>query len=284
LDKGQRLLNPPQSDFIPEYDGHRLPVSDEQPSGDYYRPARWSNRTLLMYFQTNPGMCDSDREIIFMTKESQDLLDAIDKMRGEGGTLIPVGLLWGWRMLHPSWSGHWGGDKVMLEEGPAESMPRPPHRDLTKVLILLTDGANSATGNITTRESFSYELKFRSNSAGHGKSESISSSYIGAISHPIDDNNSLNDRNNQLTPDGGWSTWYLNQYTQQLCNHIKNPDDPDIPGGIKLYTVAFSDDSDASLMKSCASSNGYHSAQVVSRLSAIFSSISVDLMYMRLIY
>ena len=282
LNRYQSLRNPPETDFIPQHAGHRVPVSDDFPGGPYQRPIRLNSRQLRMYFQTNPGMCDSDRETIFLTQKSQALTHAINKMRGEGGTLIPAGLLWGWRMLHPSWNGHWGGPTVQLEEGPPVSMPRPPHRDLTKVLILLTDGANSATGNITSSESFSYKLEYQYTQNGRAYWGNQSAYGIGALNHPISNNNSLNDRNTELTPDGGWNTWSLNAYTQQLCNNIKNPDDPDIPGGIKLYTVAFSDDSDASLMKTCASSNGYHSAQDVNKLSAIFASIAGDLMELRL--
>src|SRR5690606_1769821 len=55
-------------------------------------------------------------------------------MEPYGGTGVPVGLQWAWRMLHPNWQGAWG----------VADMPRDPEREsLSKVIVLLSDGENA---------------------------------------------------------------------------------------------------------------------------------------------
>src|SRR5690606_23825558 len=75
----------------------------------------------------------------FLSNEQDAIDDAIDNMQAEGSTIIPTGLLWAWRMLHPDWKGGWG----------EPDMPRDADPEvLTKVIVLLTDGENAPSSNI----------------------------------------------------------------------------------------------------------------------------------------
>ncbi len=63
---------------------------------------------------------------------------AIDQMQPHnfGGTMINIGLVWGWRAISPRWRGLWGGDT------PASLPLDYDEPDMNKVIILLTDGMN----------------------------------------------------------------------------------------------------------------------------------------------
>jgi Flp pilus assembly protein TadG len=71
---------------------------------------------------------------------------AIASMVPDGDTLIPEGLVWGWRMLSPNWQGHWQ-DTVMT----TNSLPLAYNTtNMQKVVILMTDGSNHLVpGNYT---------------------------------------------------------------------------------------------------------------------------------------
>jgi hypothetical protein len=58
-------------------------------------------------------------------------------MSAVGGTVIPLGLQWGWRMLSPEWRGEWGGTMN------ANNLPLDYNTPtMNKVIILMTDGDN----------------------------------------------------------------------------------------------------------------------------------------------
>lgn len=286
-------VNTMAATFTPDPLGHRRPSNINQPNnigtGNYVVPTRQevksggNNSTTKYYlrlsFLSNPSMCDVSRAASFLSNDATAINNAINSLKAEGGTAVPAGLLWGWRMLHPVWSGQWGGASVDLGDDGSATMPRPPHRDLTKVLILLTDGANSVEGSITSNEGFRYSATYMDT----GKNQrTLSGNMTGGVSHAINNHNSLNDSNRELTPAGGDSTSALDTFTRQLCNNIKNPNDAHVPGGIKLYTVAFGPVSDPRLMRDCASNNGFYDSTNVNNLSQAFESIAGDLMELRL--
>lgn len=78
-----------------------------------------------------------------MVAEKSTVVAAINAMQAVGGTEIPVGLAWGWRMLSPRWRGLWGGQMN------AEGLPLDYGAPLMhKVLILMTDGDNDIAQNV----------------------------------------------------------------------------------------------------------------------------------------
>ncbi len=72
-----------------------------------------------------------------------DVDEAIDDMVSHywGYTHIPLGLVWGWRLLSPQWRGDWGSVDLPLDYD-------EPLSD--KVVVLLTDGVNTAHSSIFT--------------------------------------------------------------------------------------------------------------------------------------
>ncbi|TBU93523.1 pilus assembly protein [Stutzerimonas kirkiae] len=88
---------------------------------------------------TRYRFCQAARAMTFLDNARDGLNAKIDALRIDGGTIIPLGLLWGWRMLDPAWRGSDGwGD---------EAKPRDAEAGLNKIIVLLTDGNNGLDPN-----------------------------------------------------------------------------------------------------------------------------------------
>jgi Flp pilus assembly protein TadG len=84
------------------------------------------------------------QEMTPLTNDASSILAGIDSMSAVGGTVIPLGLQWGWRMLSPEWRGEWGGDMN------ANNLPLDYNTPtMNKVIILMTDGDNDFPSNPT---------------------------------------------------------------------------------------------------------------------------------------
>jgi hypothetical protein len=71
--------------------------------------------------------------MLFASNSKVDVLEALQNMRTSGNTRIPVGLMWGWFTLSPRWQGLWDA---------RPNLPLSPVPNLTKAIILMTDGKN----------------------------------------------------------------------------------------------------------------------------------------------
>ena len=80
--------------------------------------------------------------LLGMTDNKATIEASIDSMEARGATMINLGLAWGWRMLSPRWQGLWGG--VMDTNGLPLDYDTP---SMNKVVILMTDGDNTFSGN-----------------------------------------------------------------------------------------------------------------------------------------
>lgn len=63
------------------------------------------------------------------------VVDALQPSTNYGGTMTPIGLVWGWRTISPAWQGLWANV-------PAENPYAYDHADNYKAIIILTDGDN----------------------------------------------------------------------------------------------------------------------------------------------
>jgi Flp pilus assembly protein TadG len=103
-----------------------------------------------------------------MTNTKATLTTAITNLASNGNTVLPTGMVWGWRMLSPKWRGVWGGTMD------AHSLPLDYHEQLSqKAVIFMTDGKNEidtrygpfgplAAGNMgTTDEATANTVKLR---------------------------------------------------------------------------------------------------------------------------
>ncbi|WP_169738471.1 TadE/TadG family type IV pilus assembly protein [Afifella pfennigii] len=80
-----------------------------------------------------------------LTASKSAISNAIDAMKVESDwyTHIPMGAVWGWRMLSPNWRGLWGG------EMDTNNLPLDYNNDLMdKAAIIMTDGDNTMPGRM----------------------------------------------------------------------------------------------------------------------------------------
>lgn len=278
---------------------------------------RQSNTQFRVNFAVDADYCLSGRAR-FLNNQEAAMETAINNMVSYGGTGVPVGLLWAWRMLHPSWRGAWGDAE----------MPRDPEPGtLSKVIVLLSDGENApvydgrrqALGNANNNRRSEYQLRYRyyacrsTNWFGNctawqtAVSEQTSNEGLTADTHsgtrgqcpsaglrmanplttvPNDYDRTANQCNNSGSSIGYGnsniqSTAAYDAYMAQLCTNVKEDGNE-----IKIYTVTLGSDVPASartLMRNCASGPSfYYNAQNVSDLPQVFASIAGALTELRL--
>lgn len=239
--------------------------------------------------------CLASREMTFLSNNENVLAQKIEAMDIDGGTIIPLGLLWSWRMLDPDWKGEngWGDPEK----------PRAPATGLQKVIVLLTDGNNgldpneskSATNGVVIdgerNISGSYTVGYYYQATVAGRQTTGSDNYTTSFSNLNDDNadyflphfyvyadrsdfNSLrlgsdkevNNRNTRLNPygalfagikSGQGEDW---QYGNPTLNSLTAKLCTNIKAeGITIYTVVLGSGTNAStqtLMQNCSSGAG----------------------------
>jgi Flp pilus assembly protein TadG len=113
-------------------------------SGNYQLNYDHDGNTSDDEVQANKGC--PEQAITRLTNQKQELLDAINALQyPRGNTHIPVGAVWGWRLLSPEWQGLWGGDMD------ANDLPLEYDEPLSqKAMILMTDGINTMSSDIYT--------------------------------------------------------------------------------------------------------------------------------------
>ncbi|MCG8710783.1 hypothetical protein JHU04_004092 [Brenneria sp. 4F2] len=263
--------------------------------------------------------CPQSRDMMFLSNNANALNNKINAMGVDGRTIIPLGLLWSWRMLDPNWRGAdgWGNS----------DLPRDPAIGLNKVIVLLTDG-NNGLDPITNKASASvgvvidgerdipvdYTIKYQyqyKNSTGSQAWLTGSASHAFSIDKLNDDNHyvtfykyanssdfnslrvggetELNNSSTEIKPYGklyqAGTDWQvgnatLNRLTSQLCTNIRAE-------GITIYTVVLGSGTNAStqtMMQNCSSGAGsfYFNATNVNDLSSAFASIASSLTELRL--
>lgn len=101
----------------------------------------WNNSSKSKDFNLNiavESLYCPQASALFLSKNQTALTSAVNAMNPNGGTGIPSGLLWAWRMLSPDWRGATGwGDT---------DLPRDGDSKLRKVIVLLSDGDNAGNG------------------------------------------------------------------------------------------------------------------------------------------
>lgn len=90
----------------------------------------------LVYVDNNDQSGCTDSKTTFLTASKATIDNDIDDMDADGNTMIASGAMWGWRMLSPSWRGHWDS---------TSKQPFSHGAGVTKVLVLLSDGDNQVS-------------------------------------------------------------------------------------------------------------------------------------------
>ncbi|WP_250515393.1 VWA domain-containing protein [Caballeronia sp. INDeC2] len=205
---------------------------------------------------------------LFLTKSQSDLTNAITNMQAAGSTLIPTGLLWGWRMLKSSWSDNVAG-KGNGWISTDTSLPRPETTQaLQRVVIVLSDGENDPGGStgIMPPQAFN-------GLSGDGRADLLAST----VTRP--DGSTLADKQK---PGSMGSVDDLNAFQLAVCSAMKQE-------GIIIYSITFGTygtDTDSinaqTTMQSCASPGNYYHAPSNATLNQIFQQIAGNLGVLRL--
>lgn len=98
--------------------------------------------TYTITSSVGPNTYCPTNEVTTLTNVRSTLNSAITALTAVGGTHIPVGAVWGWRLLSPGWRGLWGGAMN------TNNLPLDYNSDLMiKAMILMTDGENTMYSN-----------------------------------------------------------------------------------------------------------------------------------------
>jgi hypothetical protein len=200
----------------------------------------------------------SIQPMLFLTQNQTTLTAAINKMTANGSTIIPTGLLWGWRMVSSAWSPQVSGSNGWVSSDPNLPRPEATTQGLQRVVILLTDGENdpgSAAG-IMPSPSFN-------GLSGVGNS-ALTAPTVGL---PSGSTTSVSD---------------INTFQLAVCTAMKHD-------GITIYSITFgtygTDTTSVQaqqMMQNCASPGNYYHAPTNAALLAIFQQIAGNLGVLRL--
>ena len=86
-----------------------------------------------------------------MTNVKATIETAVGNLTATGGTHIPIGLVWGWRLLDQGWRGLWGG--TMDSNGLPLNYNTPL---MLKSVVLMTDGLNTMYTDSQDRTAYGY--------------------------------------------------------------------------------------------------------------------------------
>ncbi|WP_236873648.1 MULTISPECIES: VWA domain-containing protein [Burkholderiaceae] len=194
----------------------------------------------------------------FLTQDINTLNSAINQMQANGSTIIPTGLLWGWRMVSSAWSPQVSGSNGWISSDANLPRPEATTQGLQRVVIVLTDGENDpGTANgIMPSPSF------------NGLSGVGNSTLTAPTGGPT---------NGSMT-----SVSDINTFQLSVCNAMKNE-------GITIYSITFGTYGTDSAskqaqqtMQSCASPGNYYHAPTNAALTSIFQQIAGNLGILRL--
>ncbi len=177
-----------------------------------------------------------------LTTSQSSLRTQIDALQASGQTNVAEGMHWGWQTISPN---------GVFQDGAAYTTP-----NLTKVVILMTDGVNTwnGNGNDVTGSEYSAYGYFR-NANGSSTANRLPPGY-GSLSS------------------SGQARAAMDQVTKETCTNMK-------AANVVIYSVAFSTPGDAidasgqALIKNCATSaDKYFLASDTASLNSAFAAIA----------
>jgi hypothetical protein len=194
-----------------------------------------------------PNFMCTTTELTPLTTSEDDIIDAIEAQEAEGATNITSGIMWGWRALSPT--------------EPFTQGREYGEEDNTKVLVIMTDGANTYYPHSGSTYSL---LK-----SWYGAWGFVSMGHLGTTSTTTSD----------LVTE-------MNERTALACENAKEGGDPDDPNDdILIYTIAFqiSDQTTIDMLEACATDDDMaFQSDNNDELLAAFSAIGDDLSLLRI--
>jgi hypothetical protein len=217
----------------------------------------WVQTSTKSTYTLNQNNLCIGTPVTFLTNDSTQLTNAIAAMQPAGNTIIPLGLLWGWRMLSSSWAGTWNQRSTIGVTLPlAEST-----MGLQRVLILMTDGENDVTASYVPGQEVTHFNGLSGVGTNNLHAPSVAST----------------DYSSGTLVGGSINLNDVNSYQAAVCTAIKN-------AGITIYTIAFGTGAAANTsLQSCASPGDYYLASTNSQLTEVFQQIASQIGLLRLL-
>jgi hypothetical protein len=184
-----------------------------------------------------------------------------------GGTSIPAGLAWGWRVLSPNYTGLWGAPSLA-------NLPGPYNQALIdKVVILLSDGVNEVVdhGSPGCRDDGTTDTAYYQGNYGCTPPESDYTAYGRLTEGRMGGSAPYTMAN---------ATLGLNDKITAICNAMKASDK-----NIIIYTIILqvNDTAVQNVFRNCATKPEYFFVSpTASELGAIFKKIANQLSNLRL--
>lgn len=205
-------------------------ISGESGSGDSGKQknqAKYATKTFTsLTGDYGPWRNCAASSIVPLTNSRAAIEAGIDQMKPRGPTILPEGMMWGWRVLSPS---------VPYTEGASFT-----DKKWRKVVVFMTDGQNDPGAGLN----------------GFNNSVYTSYGYVAATSA----------KNRFGTTTASQAVTKLNEKLTTACTNLKalaemrdNPKDRSkkVPS-IEIYTIAFqAPQASKDLLKSCATAEGY---------------------------
>ncbi len=136
-----------------------------------YKSATWSSTSLGPDYNCPPAA------VTAMTSTQSTVNDAIDALEAKGSTVIPAGLLWGWRLISPT---------APFTEGAAYDDEK-----WVKAIVLLTDGENDVNQASNGIDKSSY------NAFGYAKNGHLGNTSGSNANSTLDNKNSCSVQRHQ---------------------------------------------------------------------------------------
>ncbi|MGF6932435.1 hypothetical protein OKW41_001574 [Paraburkholderia sp. UCT70] len=213
--------------------------------------SQWEQTSTNSAYTLNQNNLCIGTPVTFLTNDSTQLPAAINAMQPAGNTIIPLGLLWGWRMLSSNWAGTWNQRSTITTP-----LPLPESTmGLQRVLILMTDGENDVTASYVPGQ----EVTHFNGLSGVG-TNSLHAPFVAST-----------DYSSGTLASGTINLKDINSYQAAVCTAIKN-------AGITIYTIAFGSGAAANTgLQSCASPGDYYTASSNSALNSVFQQIASNI-------
>ncbi len=134
-----------------KFDGPSNSLQDRrilaQVNGDWSKSTPDSAPTNFQINLAQQSQYCTVSKTMFLSQDQARLTSSVNNMTSYGGTGVPSGFLWAWRMLSPAWRDN--PDTGVVGWGSAV-LPRDGGAKLRKVIVLLSDGDNAPVVNRTS--------------------------------------------------------------------------------------------------------------------------------------
>ncbi|HEY8578320.1 MAG TPA: TadE/TadG family type IV pilus assembly protein [Beijerinckiaceae bacterium] len=212
-----------------------------------WRACKYRNASVVSTSSSRgPNTICSTRPLMRLTDQSATLKTLVNSLAAEGSTNVHEGLAWGWRTISP--------------RGPFSDAKAYDTQNNNKIIVLMTDGANTWSAD---------------------SSAAINESYYSAYGYYTNSSTRLPSGHTNVSTNSQ-ARAAIDQLTRETCANVR-------AAGVKIYTIGFSvpndpiDSQGLQLLRDCAgSTDRSFVATDGNELVRIFQEIAVGIGKLRL--